>query len=278
MTVKLLEETKKLDLVDLIGVPNNLQDYLTTYHRQYNEMVETYAWMESRLNASQKPDWKRTIQGLLTICMALDAGFSPVTPPKNWSSGQLFQYIAPIPEEVREKINIAETIFSKQQMLIYDPNSDHFQRPKVIDPLVVGFVDLASLRHHFLIGQWDLAADLSFLENGESVRSMERSSRNVEGLVRILKNRPTDQDSLPSIPDHKSPPSSPYRRVMWEGKWNQLVMGTPKPPTFRKSLTTGGRRSLTETPHGGLLSQSVMSSLVDSQKAKSWVASMMPTS
>jgi len=141
-----------------------LVDYLNTYATQYNDMIATFIWMQDKLNSSQKEEWRRTIRSLGTICRALDLGFDPIRPPRNWSSGQLVQYLAPIPEIVRKQIDLAEPIFGKQQILIYDPNPEHFRRPKVRDPMAIGFVDLTDQRLHFLVGAWDLAEDLKFIE------------------------------------------------------------------------------------------------------------------
>jgi hypothetical protein len=110
-----------------------LKEYLDTYLGQYNDMVQTYDWIRPRLNSAQVREWERTIKSLGIVCHALDAGFDPGTPPKNWASGLLFQYMAPIPTYVREAIDKAEPIFGKDHLLIYDPNTEHFQRPKQTD-------------------------------------------------------------------------------------------------------------------------------------------------
>ena len=173
-------------------------DYLDTYSRQYNDMIATFIWIKDKLSSSQIAEWRQTIRSLEQICRALDSGFDPVTPPKNWSSGQLVQYLAPIPENVRKQIDLAEPVFGRQQILIYDPNPEHFRRPKVRDPMAVGFVNLTDLRIHFLIGAWDLAEDLKFIELPKEKRSnpVTKSTTNLNELMDLLNKQKETLDSL----------------------------------------------------------------------------------
>ena len=156
------------------------ETFLDSYRRQHSEMSSTYMWMKPRLTTAQRGEWERTINALDTVVKALEAGFAPITPPRNWASGVLLQYIAPIPEGVRESISQAEPIFGLGRILIYDPNTEHFQRPQNYDPMAIGFVDLATQRLHFLIGLWDIKADLKFIEG---TRRIEGARRTVEGLI-----------------------------------------------------------------------------------------------
>lgn len=192
-------------------VKEGLGDYLDTYVRQYNQMVETFEWMKDKLDFQRSEEWKRTIDSLKKICQALDAGFDPTTPPKNWASGLLVQYIAPIPKNVRDSIEKAEPIFGRQQILIYDPNEEHFQRPKNYDPLAIGFINLADKRHHFLIGAWDLEADLKFIEVKPSRGKlpMKESSENIDNLLQNVKITYTDW-SKPNITTDKWIYTTPY--------------------------------------------------------------------
>lgn len=160
-----------------------LKTYLDTYIRQRNQMVSTYEWMKPKLNAMQCHEWDRTIKALETVCKVLDAGFDPIAPPKNWASGLLIQYLAPIPEQVREAIDRAEPIFGRDRILIYDPNAEHFQRPRKTDPLAIGFIDLAAQRLHFLIGQWNLEADLKFIKGSRRLQQAGRAVDNVIATV-----------------------------------------------------------------------------------------------
>ena len=202
---------KTLELVKVEDIFPELGDYLKTYVQQYNQMVETYEWMKAKLNTTQRLEWEKSIKALKDVCLALDAGFSPTTPPRNWASGQLIQYMAPIPQHVREAIDKAEPIFGRSRILVYDPNVEHFQRPKKLDPLAIGFVDLAEQRLHFLIGQWDLASDLKFIE-GQKLNEMpiERASQNVRQTIDIL---------LPQLPSSTFP---------WPSKQTHPVYTTPK--------------------------------------------------
>jgi hypothetical protein len=38
-----------------------------------------------KLDAARKREWNRTIEALRDVCRVLDAGFDPITPPKNWA-------------------------------------------------------------------------------------------------------------------------------------------------------------------------------------------------
>lgn len=181
MSISIAE--KSITITDSNCVKLELKDYLTTYVNQYNQMVETFEWMKDKLDYSRKQEWERTIHSLKTICMALDAGFEPKEPPRNWSSGQLIQYLAPIPEKVREAITKAEPIFGNSQILIYDPNTEHFSRPRSYDPMAFGFINLANQRHHFLIGAWDLDKDLKFINIPKRKNALANSADNINGLM-----------------------------------------------------------------------------------------------
>lgn len=174
-----------LELTEIEKVKPELTEYLTTYLKQYNQMAETYAWINSKLDKQQRQEWERTIHSLKIVVLALDAGFDPITPPLSWVSGQLTQYLAPIPEQVRKQIDLAVPIFGEQQILIYDPNIEHFRRPRQTDPLVIGFVNLAMERLNFLIGKWDLNADLKFIER--QLSSYQASWVNKDGRVKNLR-------------------------------------------------------------------------------------------
>lgn len=194
-------------------VKEGLGDYLDTYVRQYNQMVETFEWMKDKLDFQRSEEWKRTIDSLKKICQALDAGFDPTTPPKNWASGLLVQYIAPIPKNVRDSIEKAEPIFGRQQILIYDPNEEHFQRPKNYDPLAIGFINLADKRHHFLIGAWDLEADLKFIEVKPSRGKlpMKESLENINDLLKkVTITYPDWTKQGLTVPDQWTFTSQPY--------------------------------------------------------------------
>ena len=177
---------KEIVLVSKEGVSEGLVDYLSTYVKLYNDSMETYSWMKEKLNNTQKSEWERTIKSLREICMALDAGFGPVTPPRNWASGQLFQYVAPIPQHVRDWIDKAEPIFGLNRILIYDPNVEHFKRPKQTDPLAVAFVDLAEDRIFFEIGRWDIDGDLKFIDVRKDSRRIAKTAESVRQVVNIV--------------------------------------------------------------------------------------------
>lgn len=155
---------KSLELVEPSTEKTELREFITTYLQQHNEMAATFEWLRPKLERQQREEWERTVRALEVVVRALDAGFDPTTPPKNWASGQLVQFLAPIPEHVRDNITRAEPIFGLAHILIYDPNTEHFSRPRKTDPLALGFVDLAAQRLHFLIGQWDIKADLKWIE------------------------------------------------------------------------------------------------------------------
>lgn len=177
---------KEIVLVSKEGVSEGLSDYLSTYVKLYNDSMETYSWMKEKLNNTQKSEWERTIKSLREICLALDAGFGPVTPPRNWASGQLFQYVAPIPQHVRDWIDKAEPIFGLNRILIYDPNVEHFKRPKQTDPLAVAFVDLAEDRIFFEIGRWDIDGDLKFIDVRKDSRRISKTAESVRQVVNIV--------------------------------------------------------------------------------------------
>ena len=177
---------KEIVLVSKEGVSEGLADYLSTYVKLYNDSMETYSWMKEKLNNTQKSEWERTIKSLREICMALDAGFGPVTPPRNWASGQLFQYVAPIPQHVRDWIDKAEPIFGLNRILIYDPNVEHFKRPKQTDPLAVAFVDLAEDIIFFEIGRWDIDGDLKFIDVRKDSRRIAKTAESVRQVVNIV--------------------------------------------------------------------------------------------
>ena len=177
---------KEIVLVSKDGVSEGLSDYLSTYVKLYNDSMETYSWMKEKLNNHQKSEWERTIKSLREICMALDAGFGPVTPPRNWASGQLFQYVAPIPQYVRDWIDKAEPIFGLNRILIYDPNVEHFKRPKQTDPLAVAFVDLAEDRIFFEIGRWDIDGDLKFIDVRKDSKRISKTAESVRQVVNIV--------------------------------------------------------------------------------------------
>ena len=204
--IELLEkkvgEFRLLDVKEKENIKTSLIDYLDTYARQYNEMVDTFAWIQDKLSYDQKRAWQDTIRSLEVICRALDTGFDPIVPPKNWSSGQLIQYIAPIPENVRKQIDLAEPIFSRQQILIYDPNPEHFRRPKVRDPMAIGFVNLTDQRIHFLIGSWNLAEDLKFIEFPKERKSnpVNKSVTNINELMKELRVAKEEWDAQPVDP------------------------------------------------------------------------------
>jgi hypothetical protein len=187
---------KEIVLVNREGVSEGLVDYLSTYVKLYNDSMETYSWMKEKLNTTQRNEWERTIKSLREICMALDAGFGPVTPPRNWASGQLFQYVAPIPQHVRDWIDKAEPIFGLNRILIYDPNVEHFKRPKQTDPLAVAFVDLAEDRIFFEIGRWDIDGDLKFIDvrkDSKRISKTAESVRQVVNIVDVYRHRRDDQ-------------------------------------------------------------------------------------
>jgi len=177
---------KEIVLVSKEGVSEGLAGYLSTYVKLYNDSMETYSWMKEKLNNTQKSEWERTIKSLREICMALDAGFGPVTPPRNWASGQLFQYVAPIPQHVRDWIDKAGPIFGLSRILIYDPNVEHFKRPKQTDPLAVAFVDLAEDRIFFEIGRWDIDGDLKFIDVRKDSRRIAKTAESVRQVVNIV--------------------------------------------------------------------------------------------
>lgn len=215
--------TKEKELVVLPPTTEkpDLQDFLGTYIRQRNEALATYEWIKGKLDGNQDWEWRRTIQSLETVCKALDAGFDPITPPRNWASGQLLQYLAPIPEQVRKAIDKAEPVFEQAQILIYDPNREHFARPRKTDPMAVGFVDLADNRLHFLIGLWDLAADLKFIKGSKRFR---QARRNVDDVIRaaqpnLLSPTPWAQGEFSTMPTIQ------YNSTVWSDKaaeWNNL--------------------------------------------------------
>jgi hypothetical protein len=185
--MKLIEvKEKEIVLVSKDGVSEGLSDYLSTYVKLYNDSMETYSWMKEKLNTTQRNEWERTIKSLREICMALDAGFGPVTPPRNWASGQLFQYVAPIPQHVRDWIDKAEPIFGLNRILIYDPNVEHFKRPKQTDPLAVAFVDLAEDRIFFEIGRWDIDGDLKFIDVRKDSKRISKTAESVRQVVNIV--------------------------------------------------------------------------------------------
>ena len=213
-----------LKLVEPIPEKLEVREYLDTYLQLHNNMVQTYEWMKSKLDHWQKQEWDKTVEALNDIVRALDAGFEPCTPPRNWASGQLVQYIAPIPEQVRRKIDIAESIFGKGRLLIYDPNVAHFSRPKKTDPLAIGFIDLAEERIHFLVGQWDLAGDLKFISGSKRARIAARTV--TETLGRI-----------PQI----APSSTPYIHIGTGTTTTEFITTTNSSTWFDTSLISSGR-------------------------------------
>ena len=180
--IKVLDDYR-IEVETTEDVKEELREFLDTYASQYKEMTETYKWIKDKLNREQRLEWERTVEAPRDICKALDLGFDPATPPRNWASGQLVQYVAPIPADVREKIDLAEPIFGRNRILIYDPNKEHFQRPKVVDPIVLGFIDLARERLHFLIGQWDLKADLNFIKGTKITSPINRVADRVNEVI-----------------------------------------------------------------------------------------------
>jgi len=174
---------KSIVIKDVSNVKPELKTYLETYTKQYTLMSQTYDWIKQKLDTARQQEWERTISSLKKICLALDAGFEPKEPPRNWSSGQLIQYLAPVPEDVQKDIDKAEIIFGRSQILIYDPNTEHFSRPKKYDPMVFGFINLANQRHHFLIGAWDLDKDLKFITTPRKRNTLDISARNIQGTL-----------------------------------------------------------------------------------------------
>ena len=142
-----------------------LKDLLETYVLQHNEALATYRWMQEQklLSLAQGRAWDRLLEGLQRVCRALDAGFDPWAPP-DWGHGNIASYMAPIPQSVREAIQRAIPIFGLPTIEVYDPNPAHFVKPRKLDPLVLGHVDVAEQRLHFLIGQWDIPTDMKFIE------------------------------------------------------------------------------------------------------------------
>lgn len=120
--------------------------------------------MRGLLTAVQCRAWEQLLRGLQTVCQALDAGFDPWTPPKGWGHGLLDTYMSPIPLAVREAVERAIPLFGFRAIEVYDPNPAHFVKPRKLDPLVLGHVDLAEQRLYFLVGQWDIPADMKFIE------------------------------------------------------------------------------------------------------------------
>lgn len=219
---------KEIVLVSKEGVSEGLTGYLSTYVKLYNDSMETYSWMKEKLNNAQKSEWERTIKSLREICMALDAGFGPVTPPRNWASGQLFQYVAPIPQHVRDWIDKAEPIFGLNRILIYDPNVEHFKRPKQTDPLAVAFVDLAEDRIFFEIGRWDIDGDLKFIDVRKDSRRIAKTAESVRQVVNIVDvYRHHDNnwhDEYPTVPQWTSGAGSgtDYGYGSYGGSYNVL--------------------------------------------------------
>jgi hypothetical protein len=213
-----LIEVKEREIV-LVGtedITEGLGDYLSTYVKLYNDTVGTFEWIKDKVARMQRREWEATIKSLKEIVLVLQAGFSPCTPPKNWASGALIQYLAPIPAHVRENIDKAEPILGLNRILVFDPNTEHFQRPKKTDPVCTGFVDLADTRHHFLLGMWDLDADMKFMDGTK----LNTSSRNVGRLVDAMRTIRQDQtkngDYHPAI---QKPYLSLYPQVDRGTKW-----------------------------------------------------------
>lgn len=231
--------------IELLGgseVKVELGDYLDTYIRQHNDLLATFRWIRDKLNEGQRREWQRTITALKDVCLALDAGFDPVTPPRNWSSGQLLQYLAPIPDHVRDAIDRAEPIFGTGRLLVHDPNAEHFVRPRITDPMVTGFIDLADQRLHFLVGQWDLATDLKFIKGQKAQRDVERASQNVRGVINTIRRAedyaPRPLPALPYV--HLVHPTTPtdnsagiYKR------WETTAGGTIGASKWATGMTAG---------------------------------------
>ena len=72
------------------------------------------------LSYEQQNEWRRTLDAIENVCKALDAGLIPFNPPKNWSSGQPFQYKnkETTPEHVTKAIDAAKHIFTEQRLLV----------------------------------------------------------------------------------------------------------------------------------------------------------------
>jgi len=221
--IMLEQETKVATLIE--PTTDKLRDYLDTYLSQHNEMSQTYLWLKSKLTSDQIREWERTIDALLTVTRALDAGFDPITPPKNWASGLLIQYIAPIPQHVREAIDKAEDIFGRHRILIYDPNEEHFQRPRKTDPMAVGFVDLARQRLHFLLGAWDIKADLKWIDG--IPRQLDEASRRVgEVISPFIMPQGSSSPNVNIITVGDTTTSGQYTPAYWgnQATWSSTLM------------------------------------------------------
>ncbi len=215
-------EEKHIALVDTKDVVDGLGDYLATYIKLYNDTVATYNWIKDKIDTTRQREWLATIDSLKVIVLALQAGFSPATPPRNWASGQLERYLAPIPGEVRQQIDKAIPIFGPARIIIFDPNTEHFERPKKTDPICTGFVDLADMRHHFLVGHWDLSADLKFLENGSALNV---STNAVRTLIDLTRNEPIEPtEALPPNPDwRRHIVAEPVRTHEWTTPMGDII-------------------------------------------------------
>ena len=218
----------KIKLEDKVDVKTDLVDYLETYVRQFNQMSDAYKWIKDKLTFGQKQEWERTIKSISTVCQALNAGFEPFVPNANWASGQLFQYIAPMPDNVRKKIDVAVPIFGEQQILIYDPGVEHFRRPRNYVPVAIGFVTVANQRLQFCIGMWNIDKDPKFIDAPKgNQRKLEESVRNLAEVIRIIAPPMITQScvypgmTMPStVPDIHQPyrtgdSSSGYRSNKW---------------------------------------------------------------
>lgn len=205
-----------------------LKGYLQTYLELHNNMLETKEWMWPRLNGTQQKEWNDTLRSLNIVCRALDAGFDPCIPPQDWGSGLLTQYIAPVPAEVRSKIDLAIPIFGERNILIYDPNPDHFIKPVKVDPMAVGVVHLAGQRHDFCIGLWDIKADMKFLKPSSRVAdSAHAVTQVIQNAVQVAPSsylemlKKSRQQHTPWV---KPEVNLPGNYITLQSKWQQNMI------------------------------------------------------
>lgn len=235
----------KVEVVNREEVKVDLGDFLDTYVQQHNELAATFEWMKPQLDARRKAVWVFLLDHLKVVCRALDAGFDPYTPPKDWGHALVVNYVAPIPAEVRAALDVAIPIFGRGNVEIYDPNPEHFVKPRVIDPLALGSVALGERVLQFLIGKWDLPADLKFIEGQKqphrdtgsltnSIADLDalRNLRWVNGRVRLPDMEVgIDMVVRPFVPNPTGP-----NKATWAGIAHPNVAATRWAATMASSM------------------------------------------
>jgi hypothetical protein len=107
--------------------------------------------------------------------------------------------------------------------------------------MAFGFVDLANQRLHFLVGQWDLAADLKFIEGSQKLDTAGRAVQDLTEIFRPYRNHDRGW-RLEENPRERLIGTRPFKlepiksrktfQTTYGGVWKKnLTKGIPNPHT-----------------------------------------------